>query len=131
MPRSMVGLLAAIAVALPALASVAHGYLVLVMVGDAALAAGLVAYVSVPGSPVRRSSKKTLSKGATTGELIMPNSSHGAPRQREFVVVKSRPTDDHITSLSEALDAISRTTVHQALDALGGTSVRDALDGLL
>ena len=48
MPRGMVGLLAAVAVALPALISFVHGDLVWVMVTDAAVAAGLVAYASAP-----------------------------------------------------------------------------------
>ena len=130
MPRSMVGLLAAIAVALPALVSLAHGYLVGVMVGDAALAAGLVAYVSAPGLPTRRSSKKTLPKGASIGGFTMARRSRDTPGRRNFVVMATKPTDDHCSSLGEALDAISRTTVRQALDALGGTSVCDALDGL-
>jgi hypothetical protein len=48
MPRSMVALLAAVATALPALAVLAHGALFLVMVADAAAAAGLVAYLAAP-----------------------------------------------------------------------------------
>jgi hypothetical protein len=129
MPRSMVGLLAAIAVALPALVSLAHGYLFAVMVGDAALAAGLVAYVSAPGLPTRRS-KKASPNGASIGGLTMARRRRNTPKRRDFVVTVTEPADDHCSSVGEALEAISRTTVRQALDALGGTSVRDALDGL-
>jgi hypothetical protein len=48
MPRGMVGLLAAVAAAMSALVSFVHGGLVWVVVTDAAVAAGLVAYVSAP-----------------------------------------------------------------------------------
>lgn len=48
MPRSMVGLLGAVAVAMSALVSLAHGDLVWVAVADASVAAGLVAYATAP-----------------------------------------------------------------------------------
>jgi hypothetical protein len=54
MPRSMVGLLSAVAVAMAALVSLAHGDLFWIVVADASTAAGLVAYVtaSPPLSPL-------------------------------------------------------------------------------
>ena len=47
MPRSMVGLLAAVAATMAVLASLAHGYLCL-LVAIVAAAAGLVGYVTAP-----------------------------------------------------------------------------------
>jgi hypothetical protein len=49
MPRSMVGLLAAVAAAMAILTSLAHGYLFWAAVGDVAGAAGLVGYATAPG----------------------------------------------------------------------------------
>jgi hypothetical protein len=46
MPAWLVGLLAAVANAMPALAALAHGYLFWTMIADAAAAAGLIGYVS-------------------------------------------------------------------------------------
>ena len=46
MPRSMVGLLAAVSVAMPALASYAHGVLFVLSVVDGAAGAALVAYLA-------------------------------------------------------------------------------------
>ena len=48
MPPIMVGLLAAVATAVPALIPFAHGYLILVIVLEAAAAAGLVAICTAP-----------------------------------------------------------------------------------
>jgi hypothetical protein len=48
MPRSMVGLLAAVAAAMPALVPFAHGLLILVIILEAAAAAGLVAICTAP-----------------------------------------------------------------------------------
>jgi hypothetical protein len=48
MPRRMVGLLGAVAVAMSALVSLVHSDLVWVVVADASVAAGLVAYVTAP-----------------------------------------------------------------------------------
>lgn len=48
MPRSMVGLLAAVATAMPALVPFVHGYLILVLILEAAVAAGLVAICARP-----------------------------------------------------------------------------------
>ncbi len=48
MPRSMVGLLAAVGVAMSALAAFAHGDLVWVTIADAAAASGLAAYLALP-----------------------------------------------------------------------------------
>jgi hypothetical protein len=47
MPRSMVGLLAAVATAMPALVPFAHGFLILVLILDAAAAAALIATAAV------------------------------------------------------------------------------------
>jgi hypothetical protein len=54
MPQSMVGLLAAVATAMPVLVAYAHGALVWVMIAAAATAAGLAASSTAPPS------KKTL-----------------------------------------------------------------------
>ena len=57
MPRSMVGLLAAVAVAMSALVSLAHGDLVWVIVAVASTATRLVGYVTAPTaalSPVKK-----------------------------------------------------------------------------
>jgi len=48
MPRTMVGLLAAVATAMSALVGLVHGQLVWVIIGDAAVAAGLAAYCAAP-----------------------------------------------------------------------------------
>jgi hypothetical protein len=48
MPRSMVGLLAAVGTAMSALAGLAHGYIAWVAIADATTAAGLVAYITAP-----------------------------------------------------------------------------------
>lgn len=64
MPRSMVGLLAAVGVAMSALVGLAHGDLVWVAIADAAAASGLVAYVTAP-------SKKN----------SLRNGHHGHPRR--------------------------------------------------
>jgi hypothetical protein len=47
-PSIMVGLLAAIATAMPALIPFAHGYLIVVLILEAAAAAGLVAICAAP-----------------------------------------------------------------------------------
>jgi hypothetical protein len=48
MPPVMVGLLAAVAAAMPALVPFAHGLLILVIILEAAVAAGLVAICTAP-----------------------------------------------------------------------------------
>ena len=48
MPPVMVGLLAAVATAMPALVPFAHGLLILVIILEAAAAAGLVALCTTP-----------------------------------------------------------------------------------
>jgi hypothetical protein len=48
MPRSMVGLLAAVGTAMSALVGMAHGDLVWVTIAEAVAATGLVAYVTAP-----------------------------------------------------------------------------------
>jgi hypothetical protein len=48
MPRSMVGLLAAVGAAMSALVAFAHGDLVWMTIADAAAAAGLAAYLALP-----------------------------------------------------------------------------------
>lgn len=48
MPKSMVGLLAAVATAMPVLVPYAHGLLILIIVLEAALAAALVAICTAP-----------------------------------------------------------------------------------
>ncbi len=48
MPPVMVGLLAAVATAMPALVPYAHGLLILVIILEAAAAAGLVAICAAP-----------------------------------------------------------------------------------
>ncbi len=48
MPRSMVGLLAAVGTAMSALVAFAHGDLILLALVVAAAAAGLVAYAAAP-----------------------------------------------------------------------------------
>lgn len=48
MPRSMVGLLAAVGAAMSVVASLAHGGLVWAAVMDAGAAAGLAAYLALP-----------------------------------------------------------------------------------
>lgn len=52
MPRSMVGLLAAVGTAMSALVALAHGYLIWAIIALAAAAAGLVAYLSL--SPIKK-----------------------------------------------------------------------------
>lgn len=47
MPRGMVGLLAAVGAAMSALAGLAHGDLVWVIIGNAASATGLAAYLAL------------------------------------------------------------------------------------
>lgn len=47
MPRSIVGLLAAVGAAMSALASLAHGDLIWVAVADAAAATGLASYLAL------------------------------------------------------------------------------------
>lgn len=47
MPRSMVGLLAAVATAMSALMAFAHGDLVWATIADAAAASGLAAYLAI------------------------------------------------------------------------------------
>jgi hypothetical protein len=58
MPRTMVGLLAAVAVAMSALVSCAHGDLVWVIVTAASGAAGLVAYATAPYETLQSVKKK-------------------------------------------------------------------------
>ncbi len=53
MPRSMVGLLAAVGTAMSALAAFAHGALVWVTVADAAAATGLAAYLATAPQKIR------------------------------------------------------------------------------
>jgi hypothetical protein len=53
MPRSMVGLLAAVATAMSALVASAHGYLVWVTLVDAAVVSGLAASLAV--APIKKS----------------------------------------------------------------------------
>lgn len=48
MPKSMVGLLAAVGTAMSGLVGLAHGYLVWTALLDAAAAAGLAAYLALP-----------------------------------------------------------------------------------
>ncbi len=48
MPRSMVGVLAAVGTAMSALVAFAHGNLVWVIISDAAAATGLAAYLALP-----------------------------------------------------------------------------------
>jgi hypothetical protein len=48
MPRSLVGLLAAVGVVMSALAGLAHGDLFWAAVADAAAATGLAAYLALP-----------------------------------------------------------------------------------
>ena len=48
MPKSMVGLLAAVATAMPALVPFAHGLLILVIILEAAVAAALVGICTAP-----------------------------------------------------------------------------------
>jgi hypothetical protein len=48
MPRTMVGLLAAVGAAMSALVGLAHGDLVWVAIADAAAATGLAAYLALP-----------------------------------------------------------------------------------
>jgi hypothetical protein len=48
MPRSMVGLLAAVGVAMSALAGLVHGDVVLAMITCAGAATGLAAYLALP-----------------------------------------------------------------------------------
>jgi hypothetical protein len=50
MPRTMVGLLAAVGTAMSALVAFAHGNLIWVTIAMAAVVAGLVAYVAAPSS---------------------------------------------------------------------------------
>jgi hypothetical protein len=60
MPRSMVGLLAAVGAAMSALVGFAHGDLVLVTVADAAVATGLAAYLALlPSSALKKCLKST------------------------------------------------------------------------
>jgi len=48
MPRSMVGLLAAVGTAMSALVNLSHGDLISVMITSAAAASGLAAYLALP-----------------------------------------------------------------------------------
>jgi hypothetical protein len=50
MPRSMVGLLAAVGAAMSALVAFAHGDLVWAIIVDAAAATGLAAYLAAPAT---------------------------------------------------------------------------------
>jgi hypothetical protein len=50
MPRSMVGLLAAVGTAMSALAGLVHGDFALLIIAYAAAAAGLAAYLALPGN---------------------------------------------------------------------------------
>jgi len=52
MPRSMVGLLAAVSVAMPALVTFTHGVLAVLAIVDGAAGAGLVAYLALP--PIKK-----------------------------------------------------------------------------
>ena len=54
MPRSIVGLLAAVGTAMSALVAFAHGDLIWVTIADAAVATGLVAYMSAGSSPEKK-----------------------------------------------------------------------------
>jgi hypothetical protein len=58
MPRTLVGLLAAVGVTMSVLVAFAHGALVWLIIVEAAAATGLVAYVSAPVPVI--SSKKIL-----------------------------------------------------------------------
>jgi hypothetical protein len=60
MPRGMVGLLAAVAVAMSTLVSFIHGDLVWAVIVDAAAAAGLVAYASAPSAIKKEGASITL-----------------------------------------------------------------------
>ena len=57
MPRSMVGLLAAVGVAMSALVAFAHGDLIWLTIADAATATGLAAYLALPADPVKKNVK--------------------------------------------------------------------------
>ena len=50
MPRSMVGLLAAVGTAMSAIVAFAHGDLIWLTIADAALAACLAAYLAAPST---------------------------------------------------------------------------------
>jgi hypothetical protein len=119
MPRGMVALLAAVAAGLPVLATLAHGHLVWVMAGDAAGAAGLVAYVTaVPALRAKGSFKETLPKYGPSRLSPLRRHRRDTPRQPEFVLVTTMPAEDHRSSLREALDALGPTSVRDALNAL-------------
>ena len=54
MPRSMVGLLAAVGAAMSALVAFAHSDLISLTIAGAAIATGLAAYLALPASPVKK-----------------------------------------------------------------------------
>jgi hypothetical protein len=59
MPRSVVGLLAAVAAAMSLLATYVHGDLAVLVIADAAAAAGLGAYCALPIPIALPASKKS------------------------------------------------------------------------
>lgn len=70
MPRSMVGLLAAVGAAISVVASLAHGDLFWVAVADAAAATGLAAYLVLPPTKKRLTSLSGLA-GPGAGQLAL------------------------------------------------------------
>lgn len=65
MPPVMVGLLAAVATAMPALVPFAHGFLILVIVLEAAAAAALVAVCATPAQSAALDAMYLLSQKKT------------------------------------------------------------------
>jgi hypothetical protein len=68
MPRTMVGLLAAVVTAMSAFVGLVHGQLVWVIIGDAAAAAGLAAYCAAPLQ--KKSAQLTIVLSRTITESI-------------------------------------------------------------
>jgi hypothetical protein len=62
MPSVMVGLLAAVATAMPALVPYAHGFLILVIILEAAAAAALVAVCALPAQSTALAARLALSQ---------------------------------------------------------------------
>lgn len=108
MPRSMVGVLAAVGTAMSALVAFAHGDVASVMIADAAAAAGLAAYLAIP------SQKKTFQIPDFQGF------SQKAPRY-----LTSLPSPAHAKCLS-----LSKQASHTLL-AMGSKRSDDSVDDLI
>jgi hypothetical protein len=123
MPRSMVGLLAAVGAAMSALAGIVHGDFVPVVIAHAAVATGLAAYLALSGN-------KKKSCDIPHGAVYIPRGmSHEsvAPRPPDRCFTLPRPGCGSPTARSSGAFTCSRRGAGRARPILFGQSRRPIL----